>query len=196
MKLLMLHVDGSCGGIDRSSVVQMSKLDSAATTDVEAGMAASPEKIDGADARDRAPNAAGKSTSQRQDAHSTVGVAAEDDDVCPVHNPVHSTTQMAVALSPKVATAASSKELFGDVDLSLSMRDWILKLIPDINGPTLHALTEEFRKEGILLLEDVRECMQSEALEMNDIKRFLSAAKLPMKKQAFVLRSLKALHLQ
>jgi hypothetical protein len=37
-----------------------------------------------------------------------------------------------------------------EVDSEMSVRDWFFDLLPDIDGPTLHALTMEFKNDDMV----------------------------------------------
>ena len=69
------------------------------------------------------------------------------------------------------------------------MRDWLLSMMPDIDGPTLHALTEEFKNEGVVTYSSLLECVDGGAIEIDDLKQYMRNAKLPKVRQVIVLRA-------
>ena len=73
------------------------------------------------------------------------------------------------------------------VDSETSIRDWLFDLLPDIDGPALHALTMEFENEAIVKYGDILECIDSGVLEMSDIKEYMKSAKLPKLKSSKIL---------
>ncbi len=74
-----------------------------------------------------------------------------------------------------------------EVDRGTSIRDWLADLVPDIDGPTLHALTIEFKKDSIANYGNVLECIDSGVLEVSDIKDYLKTAQLPKMKSVRIL---------
>ena len=70
----------------------------------------------------------------------------------------------------------------------MTIRDWILKLIPNIDGPTLHAVTEGFRADDIHTLGNMLECYKSGVLEITDVKGYMAQGKLPKLKQAKIIK--------
>ena len=73
----------------------------------------------------------------------------------------------------------------------MSVQDWLLKIIPDVDAPILHALCEEFRKDELKTYGDVLECMAFGTLDVSDIKAYISQTKLSKMKAALIIKSIR-----
>lgn len=80
----------------------------------------------------------------------------------------------------KVAVATTSLE-------DTSIRDWLLSLMPGIDGPTLHAVSQAFEKDSIETYGNMVECFHSGAIEVSDIKAYLFSGGLAKMKASKVL---------
>ena len=62
--------------------------------------------------------------------------------------------------------------------ITKSIRDWLIEVIPDLDGPTVHALSEQFRKDGIDTVSNMIACLNTGTLNVNDVKVYINNASL------------------
>ena len=113
-----------------------------------------------------------------------------------IANRLHPESGTSSASASASDTASASASAIGDdvhresvIQEEMSVRDWLLKMISDIDAPTLYALSEVFRNDGLNTYGDVLECIELGTLDLNDIKRYLNIVKLSKKKADMIVKA-------
>ena len=73
----------------------------------------------------------------------------------------------------------------------MTIRDWILNLIPNIDGPTLHAVSECFRGDDINTVDEMIVCNKGGVLDIADIKGYMTKGKMSKLRQVQIINSFK-----
>ena len=79
-----------------------------------------------------------------------------------------------------------SSHTFRKTSLNEPIRTWILNVFPEVDAPTMHAIDEAFRSDGITKLKDIVDYMNEGVLDIHELKDYARAGKLK-KSQAIVL---------
>jgi hypothetical protein len=74
-----------------------------------------------------------------------------------------------------------------DVPGDMTIRNWLLDLLPNVDGPTLHALSEQFKNDSIVDYGDMIGLITSEVLALNDVKLYTKNAYLTKMKAASII---------
>ena len=65
-------------------------------------------------------------------------------------------------------------------DPNMTVRAFLVKLLPDIDGPSVHAVDTAFKDDGVERMEDLLLYLEGGVLGMTDLKNYSKQGKLDM----------------
>jgi hypothetical protein len=71
------------------------------------------------------------------------------------------------------------------------VRNWLISILPSVDGPTIHALSEQFRQDDITTYNDIQKGVKNKVLQLNDVKIYIRSAQptLPKMKASIVINA-------
>lgn len=75
-------------------------------------------------------------------------------------------------------------------DASISIREWLMLTIPEPDAPSIHAVDSAFKRDGILTLGDLMDCIRGQVIEMSEVKTYTREGKLGKMDTLAVMRAI------
>lgn len=63
-------------------------------------------------------------------------------------------------------------------DPSISIREWLMLTMPHTDAPSIHAVDSAFKRDGILTLGDLMDCIRGQVIELSEVKTYTREGKL------------------